>query len=375
MMGANASDAALRDSAASFLMDRAHRGRLRGSIGRARSVDCSLWRECAGLGWTGMLLPESLGGAEFGWSDALVICEEAGRHLFAEPLVLAAVLPSLLLGSCEQGPSRELVATLADWLITGERLLSVAWQERPNQLGDHAPTCEVVDGRLSGQKCFVAACEEDSVLLVSALNHGEPVLVAIDAQTRGVHRVTHAVGLGAQAELRFDKAPILQGRSLITGVTAQRALDGALVATRLALAAELCGLTAGCLDLTLNHLNSRRQFDRTIGSFQSVQHRCVDSFIELQLAMASCGHAAGLLEASRSNVIDDEADAAICAAKARAGECAVRVGREAVQLHGAMGFCDDVDVGFFLRSALHGNSALGGPVALRRRFRERSTRA
>jgi alkylation response protein AidB-like acyl-CoA dehydrogenase len=364
-------DTTLRDSAASFLRERPDRARLRGSIGRSRPFDRALWLECASLGWTGMLLPEALGGLELGWPDALVICEEAGRHLLAEPLALAAVLPALLLGACDVDPGSELAARLSEWLTTGERVLSVAWQERANQMEGFMPICEIVDGRLSGRKFFVAGCETDSIVLVWAASRGEPALVAVDAQAAGVTRVLQPSGLGTQADLVFEAAEILEGGVLLIGDAAQRALCAALAGTRLALAAELSGLASGCLALTLNHVRARQQFERTLGSFQTVQHRCVDSYIEVELAAASCGHAAALLEASGGDLLSDEADAAICAAKARAGEAAVRVAREAVQLHGAMGFCDDVDAGLFLRSALYVNAALGGPVALRRRFRAR----
>lgn len=358
----------LRQAAVDFLGGRAGRERLRGTIAQVRPVDRALWQESAELGWCGMLLPESMGGLGLGLAEATALAEVAGSQLYAEPLVAATVLPALLLGAAETGPAPDLAATLAETLTTGERLLTLAWQEAPGQLQPTVPGCQVVDGRLSGSKCFVPACEADAVLLVWAQAAGEPVLVAVQAQAPGVQRHAAAAGLGAQYTLTFDQAPLLDPRPLLQGAAAQQALERALAAGRLALSAELVGLASACLAQTLEHVRTRQQFDRTLGSFQSVQHRCVDLYVEIELARASLQQALSLYTAQPTGSVSPELDAALCAAKARAGEAAVRVGRESVQMHGAMGFCDEVDIGLYLRAALHGNAWLGGPVALRRRF-------
>jgi alkylation response protein AidB-like acyl-CoA dehydrogenase len=358
----------LRDSAIAFFTGQAGSARLRGWIAKPRPVDRALWLAAAELGWTTLLLPESMGGSGLGLADAALLAEEAGRHLFAEPLVAAAVMPALLLAAAEHGPAPELVAELARVLADGQHVLTVAWQEAPGQLDLAMPTCEVIDGRLSGSKLFVPACEPDGVLLVWAQHGGEPAWVVVDAQAEGVQRSVEAAGLGSQATLRFDQTRLRDDGLVLRGDAAQRARHRMLAGGRLALAAELVGLATGALALALAHVRSRQQFGRTLGSFQAVQHRCVDLHMEVELARASLRQALVLFDARPDDADDRHIDAAICAAKARAGDTAVRVGRESVQLLGAMGFCDEVDAGLYLRAALHGNAWLGGPVALRRRF-------
>lgn len=366
MSDSDSMDDLLRDSAVDFFAGRAPSTRLRGWIARLRPVDRTLWHEAAGLGWTGLLLPEALGGSALGLAEAAVLAEEAGRHLFAEPLVACAVMPALLLAAADSGSPP--VARLATILGQGQRLLTIAWQEAAGQLDLASPACEVVDGRLSGRKSFVPACEADAVVLVWAKQGGEPVWVAVDAQAEGVRRSAEPAGLGSHATLEFHQARVLDAEPLLRGDAARVALATVLAGGRLAMAAELTGLAAGCLASTLTHLRTRQQFDRTLGSFQAVQHRCVDLHLEVELAKASWQHAMALTGSQPGSEITPAVDAAVCAAKARAAEAAVRVGREAVQLHGAMGFCDEVDVGLQLRAALYGNAWLGGPVALRRRF-------
>ncbi|MDB5868290.1 MAG: hypothetical protein JWP96_622, partial [Polaromonas sp.] len=212
----------LREAAADFLAGRADRARLRGWIAQPRPVNRALWKESANLGWTGMLLPESLDGLGLSLKEAMALCEEAGRQLFAEPLVAAAVVPALLLAEAASGPAPELAATLAQTLAEGECLLTLAWQEAPGQLHLSAPACEVAEGRLSGGKCFVPACEPDAVVLVWAHSAGEPVLVAVDAGAEGVQRSAQAAGLGAQATLIFEGVRLL-GEPLLRGDAAGRA--------------------------------------------------------------------------------------------------------------------------------------------------------
>lgn len=380
----------LRDAAVDFLDGRAGRDRLRGWVGRPRPVDLALWRESAALGWTAALLPEARGGLGLGLAEAAVLAEEAGRRLYAEPLVAAAFLPALLLAAADSGAT---TSALAQALADGERLLAVAWQESAGTLTLVTPDCTVVDGRLIGRKRFVAGAADDALLLVWAQCDGAPVWVAVDAQSRGVLATADAAGLGSQWSCDFDCAPLLDPTPLLRGAAAQRALTQLLTAGRLLAAAELAGNAAGCLAQTLDHLRTRQQFDRTIGSFQAVQHRCVDLHLEVELARASLELAlsawsrhseTGLARPDRDELKVDTAvdaaaeasvEAAVCAAKARAGDAAVTVGRESVQLHGAMGFCEEVDIGLYLRAALQGNAWLGGPTALRRRFAELQAQA
>ncbi|MDP2005326.1 MAG: acyl-CoA dehydrogenase family protein [Rubrivivax sp.] len=357
----------LRDAAVDFLGGRAGRDRLRGWVGRPRPVDRVLWQESAALGWTGALLPEALGGLGLTLAEAAVLAEEAGRHLYAEPLVAAAFLPALVLAAADAGTTR---TALAQTLVDGQQLLALAWQETAGTLTLDAPRCAVVDGRLQGRKCFVPGAADDATLLVYAQAQGEPAWVAVDARAAGLRATADAAGLGSLWTFEFDDVPLSDTAPLLHGAAARLALTHTLTAGRLLAAAELAGSAAGCLAQTLDHLRTRQQFDRTIGSFQAVQHRCVDLHMEVELAKASLAQAlsAWWSQVGAGGAVPAAVEAAACAAKARAGDAAVTVGREAVQLHGAMGFCEEVDIGLYLRAALQGNAWLGGPVALRRRF-------
>ncbi|MBA1204242.1 acyl-CoA dehydrogenase [Pseudomonas capeferrum] len=355
----------LRDSANDFLAGNHAPSRLRGWIGRVRPLERRLWQGMAELGWTGVMLPEVLGGSELGLSEACVLTEVMGRHLLAEPFVACCVMPSVLLQAAARHNHSADVAELAGWLSLAERPITLAWQEAAGQLALPLPACRVENGVLWGSKQFVLGCEEDSVLLVSAQLDGQFALVAIAADASGVAIDDFAAGIGAQAHVHFNEAPLLYAEPLLVGAEAELALRQALAAGRIAHSAEQAGQAAGCLQQTLDYVSQRVQFARPLGSFQTVQHRCVDLHIEISLANAAWQHA---LECYEQAPLASTTEAAISAAKARCGSAARLTSKQAVQLHGAMGFAEEVDIGLYLRAAQFGGAWLGSVEAHRRRF-------
>jgi len=353
----------LLDSANDFLAGSHNPSRLRGWIGRVRPVDRALWRGMAELGWTSVMLAEELGGTGLGLREACALSEVMGERILAEPFVACCVMPSVLLSASTEGASGR--DQLARWLQSGERLLSFAWQEKAGQLEPGPSSCWVEQGGLSGDKLFVSAYEEESVLLVYAQWNDEPVVVAVSTNAPGI-RVEHfAAGVSAQAHVHFDQTPILFAKPLLRGESAERAAGQALTAGRIALAAELAGLAAGCLRQTIEYVNQRVQFGRPIGSFQTVQHRCVDLHIDGLLAGAAWKDA---LQHYEADPLSTKTLTAVSAAKARCGAVAMCTSRQAVQLHGAMGFAEEVDIGLYLRAAIFGAAWLGSVAGHRRRF-------
>ena len=140
-----------------------------------------------------------------------------------------------------------------------------------------------------------------------------------------------------------------------------RALDEATLAT----AAMLLGVMEGAFAMTLDYLRTRQQFGKPIGSFQALQHRAVDLKIQIALTRASVEAAAATLDAGAA---EDARRAAVSRAKHRAAEAALLVTREAVQMHGAIGYTDEYDVGLYLRKAMVLANQFGSPSLHRRRY-------
>ncbi len=353
----------LVDSANGFIAEHYGSRPPRLAIAESQRVDRDLWRQMAELGWLGLLVPEHHGGAGLTAVEAAALAEALGRGLVPEPVVAAALLPGALLAHCSDGCAA--AERLAAAILGGERTVALAWQEAPGGLDIPLPATTLTAGRLRGDKCFVPAVEDDSLLVVSASAGGDTLLALVDADAPGVTLTPQAGGLTALAAVSFADTPVAAESVLLRGDSAHLALARALETGRVAGAAQLAGLASGVLAKTIAYVNERVQFERPIGSFQSVQHRCVDQRTAVLLANASWRHAA---RAWASDPDSPATLAAISAAKARCGDTALTAARTAVQLHGAMGFTEETGIGPYLRGAMQLAGWLGTATAHRRRF-------
>ncbi|MBR9910829.1 MAG: acyl-CoA/acyl-ACP dehydrogenase [Gammaproteobacteria bacterium] len=338
--------AMLRDSAEGFLADFQASAAAQTTIAEPRPLQRELWSAMADLGWLGLMLPEAQGGLALPLSAAAELVEVMGRYRFPVPYIEAAVLPAQVLASAGNDP-------LAAQLASGEQLFCLAWQDHPGSEEAFAD-CTLQDGKISGNKSFVAALEPGSKMLVCVNANGGAAIGLVDSAAAGITVRRSASASGSFCRVSFDRVPF---ELLLSGAAAQQALASALAAGRLLASAFLSGLARACLRDTVEYLNQRQQFDRKLSSFQTVSHRCVDMHIHIELAEAVWRVAA-----------ESGTAATLSAAKARASDVAQDVCRQAVQLHGAMGFTEECAVGEYLRLALQYGNWLGGANAMRRQF-------
>jgi alkylation response protein AidB-like acyl-CoA dehydrogenase len=146
---------------------------------------------------------------------------------------------------------------------------------------------------------------------------------------------------------------------------AQSALDHAVSEATVMAAAELLGVMNRALEMTLDYLRTRVQFGRSIGSFQALQHRAVDLYVQEQLASVALADA---LDAVDERPDEPSTAAAVSRAKARCGDAASLITRQAIQMHGAIGFTEDSDVGLYVKRTLALSAWLGNSAYHRRRF-------
>jgi hypothetical protein len=136
----------------------------------------------------------------------------------------------------------------------------------------------------------------------------------------------------------------------VAGDALARWLDRA----RLALAAEMAGTARRCFDLALAYAKEREQFDRPIGSFQAIQHKLAEMSLEVERAVAAVQYAAMAHDASAP-----DATRACHVAKAAAGVAARRCLKDAVQVHGGIGYTWEHDLHLFVRRATASEHLLG----------------
>jgi alkylation response protein AidB-like acyl-CoA dehydrogenase len=324
-------------------------GRARRLRGDARGFDRNVWREMCSQGWSGLCVPESGGGAGLGVRALCALAEELGMALVPEPLVSCALSASLI-----SGPA------LAS-LLSGDRVVIPAWQEQANSLGFLGET-RFASGRVNGRKVFVLLAAGADAFLVTT-NAGT-VLVPHDAP--GV-----TVDLAAAVDgTHFGTLTLSDARGELAAASSADQFSAALDAATLATAAMLLGIMQRSFDMTLEYLGTRRQFGRAIGSNQALQHRAVDLKLQIELTRASIESAARLIETSPPA---PRRQAVVSRAKARASEAGLLVTRQAVQLHGAIGYTDECDIGLYLRKAMVLANLYGSADVHRARYGELDT--
>ncbi len=337
-----------------------------GATGLQRGFCAETHGQMAGMGWSGILVPEALGGSAFGYVGLGLVLEQAARTLTASPLMVSAgpCVSAVLLGGNEPQQRQWLPA-----IASGELIAALAIDEGPR----HNPTeirCEAVacDGgwRLTGYKAFVMEAGIADLLIVAARTKEGVGLFVVPMGSAGVTRhdrylvdSRNCADIELQGVLLPESARLAQmpGDKLL-----QRVLDRA----RAVAAAEMLGMASQAFSITLDYLKTREQFDEIIARFQALQHRMAQLYSEIEL-MRSAVEAALVALDDYSGDADDAA-MLVSMAKAVAGDTLNLVTREMVQLHGGIGMTDEHDAGFYLKRARVLENAWGNAAFHRDRF-------
>lgn len=296
--------------------------------GEAR-YDAALWRELASSDLLGIALPESVGGSGGGFLELGVILSEVGRSVAPAP-----VYPTLVLGAdtiARHGGS-ELQQRYLPGVIDGSVILTAGLAEAGNSdPASPRSTTARRDGDgdgwlIDGAKELVPSAQLADAIVVSALTDDGPGLFVVDTDASGVDVRPVATTHGepyADVSLRGAPAQRLTGDGDIVGGLYIRALIG--------LCAIQVGVTERALRIAASYTGEREQFGRPIGSFQAVQQRMADAFIDTEAIRWTTWHAAWLIAEGRPAA----REAAI--AKFWAAEAGARVVATAQQVHGGMG--------------------------------------
>jgi alkylation response protein AidB-like acyl-CoA dehydrogenase len=354
----------LRDAAASFAK-RCGLARSRGLRNARPGFDRAVVKQLAEQGWLGILIPEHLGGQGLGFAEMAVVVEQLARVLAPEPVVACAVLAATALLS---GDNDALKATLLGGIASGDSVVGVA-----------------LAGRFAADKSEVTARKAGADTLLSgtahhvypALDADEFIVAAREGAELALYRVAAtAAGLSCKDELRADgtfagtltlkDVKVASSDVVSRGAKAEAALRRAVDAATIMTCAEFCGIMDQALAMTLAYMRTRVQFGKPIGSFQGLQHRAVDLWIQQELSNGALADAIRTLDDAAAT--PDQISMAASRAKSRCGDAAHTIGRETIKLHGAIGFTDEYDVGLFLRRAMTLNAWLGNPADHRRRF-------
>ena len=347
----------LSSTAASFVKRASPPGRLRKLRDDPLGYSPDLWRQMAEMGWLGMPFLESAGGLGRSFVDVSLVLEHLGASLVPEPFVPSVILAGLAIARAG-GP--------AQWqqflgpLIEGRTTLALAHDERDSRFSaNQISTRAERDGdgwRLTGQKVFVLNGHAADLLVVSARSSVGLSLFAVDRGAQGL-KVTPLSTIDGRRAALIDLEGVRVGAERLLGQegSALPVLEAVLDLGAAAACAEGVGVARTMLQMTLDHLKTREQFHVKIGSFQALQHRAVDMFIETELArsitIAACIKADDKDPAERR--------AATSAAKAQLAVSGRFVAYQAIQLHGGIGITDEHDIGLYFKRMQALNTLFG----------------
>jgi acyl-CoA dehydrogenase len=305
------------------------------------------WRAAAALGWAGMTLPESCGGANAGLGDLAAVATALGRALATTPLSTTTLAAELLAGSGGPGLA-QVLARVADGECLAVPVTPHLW---PGQSGGAVTARADAEGVvISGRVVHVPDAPLADLLLV--VTESCDVAALVDPS---------AAGVNVAAGRLLDSRPVATIELVDVAVPSARTvtLTPDLVArvvarSTLVVAAELLGVAEEAFDRTLTYLKQRTQFGVPIGAFQALQHRAADLWCELALARAVLAEACAAVDTGRADARD-----LVHVAKAKVSDVAIRICEDAIQMHGGIGMCDECDIGLFLKRARVGEQLLG----------------
>ncbi|MGW7229174.1 acyl-CoA dehydrogenase family protein [Streptomyces cyaneofuscatus] len=286
----------------------------------------TLWRRLADAGVFALAVPEAYGGVGPLPVETAVALVELGRHGVPGP-VGESVAAGVLLGGVGGPVAKEWLPRIA----SGTAVVSLV-------LEGYGPYALDAD---AAEAVFVVAGDELRL-------------------TRGTGKPTPSMD---PARRMFR--PGAGGEVVTAGPKVREAARAAGTWATFATAAQALGCGEALLRATVAYVKQRTQFGVPVGSFQAVKHRLADTLLGLEFARPLLYGAAVELAVGSPG-----AGAAVAAAKVAAGEAGYAAARTALQLHGAVGYTEELDLAWWLRRARPLRDAWGTPPACRARVLE-----
>ena len=329
----------LRDAVRKWV-DKGYDFERRRAIVAAGGFDRTAYSEMAELGLTGLYVSEAHGGMGMGPTEAMVTMEELGRGIVLEPLAHTLMTSATL-------QTHAPAALQAAWLprmAAGEAIVVLAHQERGaryrlNRCEAHATESNGA-WSVNGTKSVVAAGDQADAFVVPATVGGQMALFLVERNASGVATQAYVTQDGSRAaELVLTQAPA----QLIT-LQGMTALEEAVDIGIACVCAEAVGVMDKTMAITVEYMNTRKQFGVPIASFQALRHRVADMKMQLELGRSMSYYATLKLHAPT-----DERRHAMARAKYQLGVSMRYIGQQAVQLHGGIAVTDEYIVSHYFK--------------------------
>ncbi len=363
----------IRDTAEAFLAEVSTSEAVRAAMATEQGYDTALWqRICGEMYWQAIHIPEEYGGMGLGYVELVAMLEQMGRYLLCAPFYSTVCLAAnalLVAGSEEQK------AEYLPQLVEG-KTATLAWR---GQSGDWsadsvAGTYVEADGgyTLDGSYRYVVDGHTSELIIVAAQNSGGGVgLFVVSAEAAGVQRewLPTMDQTRKQAQITLSGVKVSAEASLGDAGAMSAALAKVLGLATVALAAEQVGGAQQALDISVDYVQERVQFGRTIASYQAIKHKAADMMLKVEAGRSALYYAACVAdEALKGGELGEELSEAASVAKSWCSEAYFFNAGCGIQLHGGVGFTWEYDIQLYFKRAKSSESFLGNGAEHRERL-------
>jgi alkylation response protein AidB-like acyl-CoA dehydrogenase len=302
------------------------------------------------LGLSGLVIPEEYGGLELNMLFATVVAAALGSGTAPVPYTGSYVMAPLAINLAgSDGQKNQWLPKIAG----GECVIGVGLSEYVGAREDAG--IEFSNGKLSGRSLFlIDGKNADAYLLAN--KSGE--LFLVEASSPGIE----VIELTTVDKTRTSIELILKdvNADLLSGSSDKSVIEKVLDAGRIMLAADTVGAAQVMLDKSVAYSLERKQFGRLIGSFQAVKHMCAEMAAELEPCHSMIWHAAHCFDN-----VPEEARLMACQTKAHISEVGQQVSKTATEVHGGMGFTDELGLHYWFKRIGLNKQLLGSPELIR----------
>ena len=363
----------LRESAERFVSDTYTPDHRRKAAAEPNGFSAATWKQFAELGWLALPIAEEHGGLGGGAIEIGILMEAFGRGPVSEPYLSTVVIGAGLIDACGSETQKQ---ALLPKVAAGSLYLAFAHAERASRFDlakVETTASETPNGwRLNGHKIAVLDGQAAHQIIVSARlvnangSSGKLCLFLVPA---GIHGMTlrdyPRLGGGRACSLDLRDVQLPADALLGNRGDALPAIEAAVDRAMAALGAEAVGIMQTLLDTTLEYAKIRKQFGRPLSANQVIRHRLADMAMQCDEARSMALRAALMAEAEPV-----ARGRAASGAKAKIGKCARFVAEQSVQLHGAMGVTEELDIGLYFKRLLAFDTLFGGSAHHYRRHAE-----
>lgn len=325
------------------------------------SFDPQWWRRAAELGWTGLLVPEALGGgsvSQSGLADLAAVAELLGKTVAPGPLYPVSVVLAALVDCADPLGHADTIEAL----IAGETVASWAVCEPGRGWSPLQPAVTATRTesgfRIDGTKDRVEAGAQSAVLLVVARCDEGVRQFLVPTNTAGVRvEPQQSVDLVKQyARVHFDGVFVPETAAVGAAEETGALVDRQSQIAQVLQCAEVVGVLQTVFDLTVQWALDRHTFGRPLASYQALKHKFADMKLWLEACRATTA-------AAVTDVAAREPGAGLSAsiAKSYVGEMAGQIVQACVQLHGGIGVTWEHDLHLYLRRVTLYRNMFGTP--------------